>query len=172
VTLLDELVPAWDFDERHGIRADASAERLLAAVREVTPAEAPLLRTLYLLRGISTTGEEPLLEQMVRAGFRVLGDREDELVAGAIGRPWRVWERIYRDAEFATFDEPGWLKMALGFRARHGELVTETRVLATSDEARRRFRPYWLAVRPASGLTRRSWLAAARDRAEGRTTTV
>jgi hypothetical protein len=172
VTLLDELVPAWDFDERHGIRAEASGERLLAAAREVTPAEAPLLRTLFALRGLRTQDGEPLLAQMLRGGFHLLGEREDELVGGAIGRPWRVWERTRRDAEFASFDEPGWVKMALGFRARDGELVTETRVLATSDEARRRFRPYWLAVRPASGLTRRSWLAAARDRAEGRADTV
>jgi hypothetical protein len=166
VTLLDELVPAWDFDERHGIRSAASPERLLAAVRDVTPAEAPLLRRLFALRGIRTAADAPVLAQMLRGGFHVLGERPDELVAGAIGRPWRVWERARRDVDFAAFDEPGHVKMAVGFLAREGELVTETRVLATDDEARRRFRPYWLVVRPASGLTRRSWLAAARDRAE------
>jgi hypothetical protein len=166
VTLLDELVPAWDFDERHGIRADAPAERLLQAVREVTPADAPLLRRLFAVRGIRAAADVPVVEGMLRGGFLLLGERPDELVAGAVGRPWRVWERARRDADFAAFDEPGYVKMAVGFLARDGELVTETRVRATDDDARRRFRPYWLVVRPASGLTRRSWLAAARRRAE------
>jgi hypothetical protein len=165
MTLLDELVPAWDFDERHGIRADATAARLLEAMREVTPGEMPVARALFRVRGLAATAHEPLWGQMLRGGFRLLGERPDEVVAGAIGRPWRVWEGLRRDRDFAAFSEPGYVKMAIGFRARDGELVTETRVLATDDGARRAFRPYWLVVRPASGLTRRAWLAAAARRA-------
>ena len=166
MTLLDGLVPAWDFDERHGVRVDAAAERLIDAVREVAPAEAPLLRTLFALRGLRVQAAEPVWEQLQRGGFRVLGERPGvEVVAGAVGRPWRVWERTRRDADFASFAEPGYVRMAVGFLARDGELVTETRVVATDDAARRSFRPYWLVVRPASGATRRSWLAAAARRA-------
>ena len=165
MTLLDGLVPAWDFDERHGVRADASAARLLDAARAVTPAEMPVARALFVVRGLSATAHEPLWGQMLGGGFRLLGERPDEVVAGAIGRPWRVWERLRRDADFAVFAEPGYVKMVSGFRARDGELVTETRVLATDDGARRAFRPYWVVVRPASGLTRRAWLAAAARRA-------
>lgn len=165
MTLLDDVLPLWDFDERHGVRADAPAARLLDAVRTVTPAETPLLRVLFALRGLPTRADAPLLGQMLRGGFELLGEAPDELVAGAIGRPWRVWESLRRDVDFASFDEPGYLRMGLGFRAVDGGLVTETRVLATDDRARRAFRPYWLAVKPASGLTRRSWLAAAARRA-------
>jgi hypothetical protein len=39
-------------------------------------------------------------------------------------------------------------------------LVTETRVAAMDDGARRAFRRYWLAVGPFSALIRRRWLAA------------
>jgi hypothetical protein len=167
MTLLDEVLPAWDFDERHGVRAAAPAGRLLDAVRQVTPAEAPLLRVLFAVRGLRVRADEPLWEQLRAGGFRLLGERPDELVAGAIGRPWRVWERTRRDADFAAFAQPGYAKMAIGFRARDGELVTETRVLATSDAARRAFRAYWLVVGPASAATRRSWLAAAARCATG-----
>jgi hypothetical protein len=162
VTLLDEVLPRWHEDERHGVRAHASAERLLAAVCEVTPADAPVLRALFALRGLRASAREPIWEQLLRGGFQVLGERGgSEVVAGAVGRPWRVWERVRRDVDFVAFAEPGYVKMALGFLARDGELVTETRVLATDEAARRAFAPYWVAVKPASGLTRRSWLAAA-----------
>jgi hypothetical protein len=166
MTLLDELVPVWDFDERHGIRTPAPAASLLEALRAVTPGETPLLRALFRARGLPALADRPILEQMLARGFFLLGERPGvELVAGAIGQPWRVTESLRRGVDFASFDEPGYVKMALGFLARDGELVTETRVLATDDGARRRFRPYWLAVRPASGITRRSWLAAAARRA-------
>lgn len=56
--------------------------------------------------------------------------------------------------------------MAADFGFREGVLSTETRVWLTDARARRRFRAYWLVVRPFSGLVRRSWLAAARRRAE------
>jgi hypothetical protein len=43
--------------------------------------------------------------------------------------------------------------------------VTETRVLASDADARRRFRAYWLVVRPWSGAVRREWLRAIERRA-------
>jgi hypothetical protein len=166
MTLLDEALPRWDEHERHGIRAEAPGGRLLEAVLEVPPADARVLRVLFALRGLPAQAREPIWTQLLRGGFFVLGERAGrEIVAGAIGRPWRLGEPLRRHVDFAAFAEPGYVKMALGFVAREGELVTETRVLATDDGARRAFARYWLVVRPASGLTRRSWLAAAARRA-------
>jgi hypothetical protein len=76
-----------------------------------------------------------------------------------------VFERLRRNVDFETFDEPRYAKMALGFHAADGVLTTETRVLLTDDEARRRFALYWRVVGPLSSATRRSWLAAAKRRA-------
>lgn len=45
-------------------------------------------------------------------------------------------------------------------------LSTETRVRADDPAARRRFRLYWLAIRPGSGLIRRLMLRAIRAEAE------
>ena len=54
----------------------------------------------------------------------------------------------------------------MDFHGEDGRLVTETRVRLTDETARRSFRGYWLVVRPFSGLVRRSWLKAAKRRAE------
>jgi hypothetical protein len=168
VTLLDETLPEWHVRETHGIRIDAPAERVLDAVREATPADAPLLRALFALRGLPAAGREPIWTQMLaRAGFAQLAeDPGREIVAGAVGRPWNLFEPLRRDVDFEAFAAPGFAKMALGFHAANGLLTTETRVLLTDAEAERRFRRYWLAVGPLSALTRRSWLAAAKRRAE------
>lgn len=168
MTELDRLLPLYHFAERHALAVDAPAERTLAAVREVVPADAPLLRLLFRLRGLSSAPDVPILTQMLapQTGFVLLAETPDELVAGAVGRPWKLTERLRRGYDFATFDEPGYAKMALGFRAAAGLLRTETRILLTDEPARRTFARYWLVVKPLSGLTRRSWLAAAKRRAE------
>jgi hypothetical protein len=167
MTLLDRFLPAWDVRETHGIRIDAPAERILDAVREATPADAPLLRALFALRGLPAGAREPIWEQMLgRAGFVQLAEEPGrEVVAGAVGRPWNVFERLQRGVDFTAFEEPGYAKMALGFHAADGVLTTETRVLLTDEEARRRFALYWRVVGPLSAATRRSWLAAAKRRA-------
>jgi hypothetical protein len=168
MTLLDRFLPVWNVRETHGIRIDAPAERMLAAVREATPADAPLLRALFVLRGLPAGAREPIWEQLAgRAGFAQLAEEAGvEVVAGAIGRPWSLFEPLRRGLDFEAFDDPGYAKMALGFHAGDGVLTTETRVLLTDDEARRRFARYWRVVGPLSSITRRSWLAAAKKRAE------
>ena len=45
-------------------------------------------------------------------------------------------------------------------------LITETRVMTTDPASRRRFGRYWRVIRPGSAAVRRSWLAAAKPRAE------
>jgi hypothetical protein len=42
---------------------------------------------------------------------------------------------------------------------------TETRVFATSPDARRRFAAYWRVIYPGSAIIRRMWLRAIRRRA-------
>ena len=67
--------------------------------------------------------------------------------------------------QFAAFDEPGYAKVAFNFVLEAGELSTETRIAGTDERARRRFRFYWLLIRPGSGLIRREWLGAIAKRA-------
>ncbi len=144
----------------------ATPERALAAVREVQLAEMPLVRVLFRLRGLRAAPRGSLLDAMGRDGFREL---EPGLLV-AIGQPWRLAGSLREVTDFQAFAEPGWAKMAMEVWAEPDGpgalLVTETRVHLTDGRARRRFRLYWLAIRPFSGLVRRSWLRAARRRAE------
>ena len=70
-----------------------------------------------------------------------------------------------RPTEWAAALERSGLRIAIDFRAEPipggSRLSTETRVKATNEQARRRFRLYWLAIGPFSALIRRRWLAAA-----------
>jgi hypothetical protein len=159
---LDRVLPEYDVAERHSTRVVAEPVVALDAARAVTAAEAPMLRRLFRLRGLPVL-DAPIWETMQSLGFGISG--EDVLVA--VGRPWLLGGGGLRRVEApAAFDEPGYAVMAIAFEALNGLLVTETRVRLTNSVARRRFRAYWFVVRPFSGLVRRSWLAAARRRAE------
>jgi hypothetical protein len=173
---LDDLLPAWHFRERHRRRTDAPAAALLAAVEQVTWAEVPLMRGLMALRSagrVPLPADRRILGDMTAMGFTVLDRSADELVMGALGRPWsarggpapRLADQEDPAAFFTGFTEPGWARMAANFRVAGGELTTETRVLLTDEASRRAFRRYWLLIRPFSGLIRRRWLAAVTRRA-------
>nr|WP_204261387.1 hypothetical protein [Blastococcus saxobsidens] len=77
------------------------------------------------------------------------------------------------DAEhFRRFTQRGWVKAAMDFRLtpRNGgtELSSETRVMSTDAEVRRRFDRYWRFVRPGSSAIRWEVLTAVELKATGR----
>lgn len=155
-----------DFSERHSIRVDAPAERVLAAVRSVTLAEMGVFRLLARLRGIRMPADRPVVELAVEGGWEELVDEPRVLTLGAIGQPWRLRGGDRPDGDFSSFDRPGYVKMTLSWRLEGTTLTTETRVRPTDAVARRAFRRYWLVIRPFSGLIRRVWLRAIKRRAE------
>lgn len=163
-----DALPSYHHRERHAIRVAAPPARALAAARDVPLADLPLARTLFRLRGL---GADPpsgrMWDLFERNGFAPAGDDTFVLV----GRPWKLRGDLRPDVgDFASFDEPGFAKLALDLRAvpdgQGTRLETETRIFLTDAAARRSFRRYWLLVRPFSGLTRRAWLRAAKRRAE------
>ena len=176
--LLEQLMPAPDFGERHERAIAADPGRVSAAIRAVTPEDVPLARLLMTMRGISRrTGpsDRPFLEGMTEIGFAEFGDGgPEEMVFGGIGQPWHLsgGESVAVEGaeSFSGFDRPGFVKMAMDFRLRPTpagtDLQTRTWVKATDPASRRRFRLYWLAVRFGSGIIRRSLLGAIARRAE------
>ncbi len=94
---------------------------------------------------------------------------------GAVTRPWEpdvVFQALPPD-EFATFSEPGFVKIVWTLRAdpldsETSIFRTETRALATDARARARFRRYWAFVSPGIALIRRLSLRPLKREAERR----
>lgn len=182
--LLDEALPEYEFFERHRTLVSAPPEQALAAAKEATPAEMPFVRTLFALRSLparlTRRGRLPadrtrsLAAQMVEFGFVLLAEDEHGVVFGFAGQPWRLaggsMPRLRTAREWLDFAERGYVKAVMSFsvvpEGTRTRLETETRIHATDAGSRRRFARYWRVIRPGSGLIRRSWLRAAKRRAE------
>lgn len=93
-------------------------------------------------------------------------DEPRYLLGAGIATSWQPRPRrqpINDLNEFVDFRQPGWVKLITDFelheRAGRTQIITTTRVLCTDNDARRRFRLYWAAIRPAGALIRRDLLA-------------
>ena len=181
--LIDEFLPDYDVVEHHAIDVDAPVDEAYQAVKKLDLARSPVVLALLFARGLPTmfTGAvKPKrrlgLDEIVESGFVVLGEEPDrELVLGVVGKFWRPTSGFRRiePGEFADFDAAGFAKAAWNFvvseRAERGStVVTETRVLCTDDDARRRFSRYWWLIGPFSALIRRIMLREIKRDAESR----
>jgi hypothetical protein len=173
--LLEELMPRYDAHERHELWVRAAPQDTYEAVKAVSAGEVRLFGPLMRLRTLGRSARvfdprAPLLDEMVRIGFVRLGERPgEEVVVGAIGRFWSpTGNRPVATDDFTAFAEPGYAKAALNFTVtpeRGGSrIATETRIVGTDAAATRKFRRYWLLIRPGSAAIRRSWLKAIRRR--------
>jgi hypothetical protein len=119
-----------------------------------------------------------VMDIILEGGFILLDEGPLEMVVGVIGRFWQLAAALVPltgPADFAAFDRDGYAKGVMSFTVEpladgQTRLRTETRVLPLGREAARKFRLYWLFVRPGSGLIRWIWLAAIKRRAEKETT--
>ena len=156
---LDEVLPEYDWHEVHGIELACAPERALTAVLALPVASDPLVRLLFRLRGL---GSGPTIgEAFASKGFETVVRTDAEVVAVAAGMPWRS-----RGTRPFAEPGPGAVRMAIDFRAEPAaagcRLLTETRISAVDDAARRAFRRYWRVIGPFSALIRRRWLAGAK----------
>jgi hypothetical protein len=182
--LLDRRLPHWHFREIHRRRVAASPREALEIALALRVGDLPLGAALMAVRmapGALTSRRRvpdrsrPLFESFLGLGFVELARGDEEIALGAVGKFWRLNERpepLADAAAFERFGEPGFAKGAIDLRATPApagcELVTETRVWATDERARRAFRPYWVPVRAAGGLMRRELLRAVARRAAQR----
>jgi hypothetical protein len=108
-------------------------------------------------------------------GWLLLGERADaELAFGAVGKFWQPsieWRDVPLEA-FASFDEPGWGKIAANFSVLpYGEsstlLTYECRTVTTDGDSRRKFMRYWRLGRPVIAHIFRATVSTIREHAEG-----
>jgi hypothetical protein len=166
VPLIDDWLPDFDVGERHDIAVPLEPDRALELALVTPAASDRIVRALVTARGM--IARDATIEGFFAAHRFVVLDRSPtEWVAGAVGAVWRPRGGLVRLDDADAWREagvPGTIKGAIDFRAEAipggSRLITETRVKATDDRARRAFRFYWLAVGPFSALIRKRWLAA------------
>jgi hypothetical protein len=182
-SLLDIVLPEYQFNEHHSTVIAARAERVYQAVFDVTPDEIAGYRTLTWIRCLgrcpegglmNPTSRVPILKAALDTGFKKLAETpESEFVFGAFvaappgvaGKPWTL-------ETFLRLTDPGFAKVAMNFRLQPlpdgtTRLETETRVYATDSGTVRAFAAYWRTILPGSALIRVAWLRAIKRRAEG-----
>lgn len=181
--VLDRFIPRPDRSGRHEISIHAPAELVLDVARDFDMQSVPLVRAILWLRsrllGARTPAARPpagLVSEMLELGWGRLAEEPGRFfVAGAACQPWQadvVFTPIAPE-RFATYAEPGQVKIAWTLEAEAlgpalTRFATETRVVATDEQARARFRRYWRVFGVGIVMIRRLLLPAVRREAERR----
>lgn len=170
MTLADQHLPVYDVIMRHERRVAVSAPAAWAALQHADLGGSPVTRVLLALRGLRRPAatRRLTLARLPDAGFLRLGEEPGREVAfGLVGRFWtpaggrvRVTPEAFRDFSRPGYAKAVWTFSVTGEAPGTTRLATETRVACVDAASRRRFRLYWLVVRPFSGLIRRAMLRA------------
>jgi hypothetical protein len=181
MSLLDEFLPSYQFSERHQITVRCGPAELLDIIQKPqTPKDrfgeaAMWVRQLPAkLMHLLAPSRVPRASPVTLATFIPLArDGDRETVGGLVGKFWRPdFGLLVVDgpAGFLLCNPPKTAKLVIGFFAEQtGEtsiLATETRVYCPDRYSLLMFFPYWLIIRPVSGLLRRRFLATIRAIAE------
>ncbi|ADX45593.1 hypothetical protein Acav_1675 [Paracidovorax avenae ATCC 19860] len=181
MSLIDHYLPRHQFAEEHSRHIPASPARVLDVLGRPEVLDDPIARGLIALRETpdrlaGRLGFASRLQHRPSfsiANFTPLGrDGDREVAYGLAGRFWQSDYGLVgmRDAAaFEALDPAGIAKLVMNFTAAPEgagtRLTTRTRVWCGDEAALRRFRLYWLLIRPASGLIRRRLLQRAHDAA-------
>jgi hypothetical protein len=181
--LLDRFMPVYEIVERHHTQVAAPAEVTLAAAYDMALDDSRIVRAIFkgreiLLGARTDTTPKPrgVLALTKSLGWGVLAESPGrEIVMGAVTQPWQanVVFRSLPPQDFAAFQEPDFVKIVWTLRADplpNGQSIfrTETRAVATSPNARAKFRNYWSRLSPGIILIRRATLGPLRKEAERR----
>jgi hypothetical protein len=181
--LLDLFMPDYDVVDRHHVHVAAPADITLTAAAEMEFESNAVIRGIFktrewILRAKPDTAIRPrgFIGEMKSLGWAVLAELPGrEIVAGAVTKPWEA-NPIFRALppdEFATFSQPGYVKIAwtlCATPAGNNDSIfrTETRAVATDLEARKRFRRYWSFLSPGIIAIRRVIVPQVKAEAERR----
>lgn len=172
--LLEQFLPQWQFGERHTLMLDGvSPAQAFASIAPGLNAQDPLMAKAIalrevpgrLLRKLGLSGNALPTQAFGPHSFTLLGEVPNREVAfGLAGCFWQLDYGLRPFADAAAFaaltDQPR-LVLNVCVEPVGGDssrLITHTRVHCPTDEQRRRFTPYWFAIRPVSGLIRRRLL--------------
>jgi hypothetical protein len=180
---LDQFISHPDVRERFEFTIRAPAHLVMKVASDFDMQSSPLVKGIFWLRERLMRSDRPtprkpqgILEETKALGWGVLAEQPGRfVVCGAKCQPWlaNVTFSALPPAEFAAYAEPGQVKIAWTLEANAlGPALTrfaqETRVIATDDQARIRFRNYWRWARFGIIAIRLLMLPAIRRTAEQR----
>ena len=157
--LIEQFMPRADVTECHETLVQAPAGVVFEVARNFDLQSIPLMRLIFRLRAAILGGAKPpaelfargLVSETTAAGWEILAERPGrELVVGSVTQPWKA-DVVFRGVapdRFLEFSEPDLVKIVWTLEAEPlgaalTRFRTETRVRATDDAARRKFRRYW-----------------------------
>ncbi|WP_232796984.1 hypothetical protein [Blastococcus atacamensis] len=183
ITDLDAVLPRPEHVTRQARWIAAPPDAVWAALHAVRLSELPVTLALSAARFLpvvlSGRGARELHDRPFLDALPVPPLASEEPTAVVFGGALEAWKLSGGDsgpeldaAAFRRFTQRGWVKAAMDFRLtpqRGGtELSSETRVMSTDAETRRRFDRYWRLVRPGSTAIRWEVLTAVELKATGR----
>ena len=177
MSLIDELLPTYQFSERHSCAVAADPAMVLDAVAAYRPDDDRFFRFMIGLRELPMrllAKADCIPEPFGLHNFTLLARTDEAIVYGLIGKFWRLnygLAPLAGGEAFRSFSENGVAKLALGFALENvsvgqTRLVTETRVYCPDRQSRLSFAPYWILIRPVSGLIRRRILNSVKGMSE------
>ncbi|MGH7491411.1 MAG: hypothetical protein ACREOO_03345 [bacterium] len=183
--LIHDFMPGYDVSEHHHLEVQATREAVYAALQSMDFSRSRVIRLLFALRSLpailqgrqhnKTRASLGLdLPGLLETGFILLGQvPQQEFVLGLIGKFWTTsgcLQKVHAQ-EFRDFTTRGFAKAVWNFSLQpvarsRTMLATETRVLCLDENSRRRFRYYWMFIRPFSGWIRMEALRCLKRQAE------
>lgn len=185
--LIDRFMPTPNAREIHCASISATPEAVYRALWRTDFGTSWIVKGLLGFRALPAlvTGSrrsEPLvdrararldLDAIIAAGFGKLAEKpEREVVLGVVGRFWRPVRNLepFQPDLFEAAPPAGLSLAVWNFTVERADakttiLRTETRIQCGDSASRRKFRVYWILVRPFSGWIRHLMLAAVRREA-------
>ena len=179
-TLLDDIMPEYQFSERHSDRIHARREQVMQAIRQSTFGDMKYLVTLLKIRGAALrihdngdafSRDKRILDAFLASGYLSGGSDHEILTLGVVNVREKRRPDLHTLQECAIYREQGAVKMAFDFTVDDAgggwsTIRAETRVVVLDDATSRGMGRYWRLIVPGSGLLRRQWLEGIRKRAE------
>jgi hypothetical protein len=183
--LIESFAPNPDAVETHRLEIVASGAAVYQALWTTDLGSSPVVKGLLALRSLPEVllapkrrhrwSQKVTLHTLSEVGFGLLAEEPgQEVVLGITGRFWRPTGNLlpFRHEHFLGPVPRGLARAVWNFTVQEAAagrtlLSTETRITCGDAASRRKFRLYWLVVRPFSGLIRLLMLRAVRRACAG-----